>query len=228
MRRRAEEARRRRPRWRPIRHDDTAGSTSRPPSCATSSPTTRSAPTSMLYPRDPSLDPQLVWKGKDEQDADDLEVPAVPIYIQETIDPQALVENLRDDRQRPARPSRELTPLRRLRRPRVRGAGRLLPPRRQLVEPDDPRRLAARDDEPRREGGPQGQGPDDLHRPALRHQVRHQLAGLHAQARREGRQGRRTSPASPSRSAPSATPGSSASTPTCATCATGSSVAASC
>ena len=32
----------------------------------------------MLYPRDPSLDPQLVWKGKDEQDAEDLEVPAVP------------------------------------------------------------------------------------------------------------------------------------------------------
>ena len=26
------------------------------------------APKAMLYPRDPSLDPQLVWKGKDEQD----------------------------------------------------------------------------------------------------------------------------------------------------------------
>ncbi len=26
-------------------------------------------PKTMLYPRDPSLDPQLVWKGKDEQDA---------------------------------------------------------------------------------------------------------------------------------------------------------------
>ncbi len=25
-------------------------------------------PKKMLYPRDPSLDPQLVWKGKDEQD----------------------------------------------------------------------------------------------------------------------------------------------------------------
>ncbi len=25
------------------------------------------ASTKMLYPRDPSLDPQLVWKGKDEQ-----------------------------------------------------------------------------------------------------------------------------------------------------------------
>jgi len=55
-----------------------------------------SAPSSMLYPRDPSLDPQLVWKGKDEQDARDLEVPVVPIYIQEKILPQVIIENLRD------------------------------------------------------------------------------------------------------------------------------------
>ncbi len=52
-------------------------------------------PTTVLYPRDPSLDPQLVWKGKDEQDRQDLTVPAVPIYIQEKIDPRVLVENLR-------------------------------------------------------------------------------------------------------------------------------------
>src|SRR2546426_4599311 len=51
-------------------------------------------PTKLLYPRDPSLDPQLVWKGKDEQDANDLEVPAVPIYIQETIEPQVIIEDL--------------------------------------------------------------------------------------------------------------------------------------
>ncbi len=29
------------------------------------------APKTVLYPRDPSLDPQLVWKGKDELDAED-------------------------------------------------------------------------------------------------------------------------------------------------------------
>src|SRR3954452_297104 len=52
-------------------------------------------PTIVRYPRDETLDPQLVWKGKDEQDSHDLEVPAVPIYIQETIDPLALVEELR-------------------------------------------------------------------------------------------------------------------------------------
>ena len=49
----------------------------------------------MLYPRDPSLDPQLVWKGKDEQDRKPLEVPVVPIYIQEKIHPQAIIEDLR-------------------------------------------------------------------------------------------------------------------------------------
>jgi len=54
------------------------------------------APRAMLYPRDPSLDPQLVWKGKDQQDAEPLEVPVVPIYIQEKIHPQALIENLRE------------------------------------------------------------------------------------------------------------------------------------
>src|SRR5690349_23105098 len=54
------------------------------------------APKRLLYPRDPSLDPQLVWRGKDEQDQQDLLVQVVPIYIQEKIHPQALVENLRD------------------------------------------------------------------------------------------------------------------------------------
>ena len=53
------------------------------------------APKTMLYPRDPSLDPQLVWKGKDEQDQHPLEVPAVPVYIQEKISPQAIIENIR-------------------------------------------------------------------------------------------------------------------------------------
>jgi adenine-specific DNA-methyltransferase len=55
------------------------------------------APKTVLYPRDPSLDPQLVWKGKDEQDAQDLAVPAVPIYIQEHIKPQNIVELVRSE-----------------------------------------------------------------------------------------------------------------------------------
>jgi adenine-specific DNA-methyltransferase len=53
------------------------------------------APKTVLYPRDPSLDPQLVWKGKDEQDSRDLAVPAVPIYIQEHIKPQNIIELVR-------------------------------------------------------------------------------------------------------------------------------------
>ncbi len=52
------------------------------------------APQTMRYPRDPSLDPQLVWQGKDAQDRKDLAVPVVPIYIQEKIHPQAIVDDL--------------------------------------------------------------------------------------------------------------------------------------
>lgn len=51
-------------------------------------------PKTMLYPRDQSLDPQLVWKGKDEQDNAELTVPVVPIYIQEKIHPQAIIVGL--------------------------------------------------------------------------------------------------------------------------------------
>ncbi len=53
-------------------------------------------PKTILYPRDPSLDLQLVWKGKDEQDAKDLAVPAVPVYIQEKIHPQAVIDKMEE------------------------------------------------------------------------------------------------------------------------------------
>lgn len=53
--------------------------------------------------RDDSLDPQLVWRGKyDEQGAgDDLIADAPPIYIQEKIVPRVLIENLRRTAERP-------------------------------------------------------------------------------------------------------------------------------
>jgi adenine-specific DNA-methyltransferase len=54
-------------------------------------------PPTMRYPRDPSLDPQLVWQGKGEQDDEDLSVVTVPIYIQEKIEPKAIIEDLRRD-----------------------------------------------------------------------------------------------------------------------------------
>ena len=44
--------------------------------------------------RNRDLDPQLVWRGKDEQDESDLVVPAHPLYIQEKIHPKVLVEDL--------------------------------------------------------------------------------------------------------------------------------------
>ena len=49
----------------------------------------------LLYARGPSLDPQLVWKGKDQQDRKPLTVAAVPVYIQEKIQRQAIVEDIR-------------------------------------------------------------------------------------------------------------------------------------
>ncbi len=65
------------------------------------------APKTLRYPRDPSLDPQLVWQGKDEQDGEDLAVPAVPIYIQEKIHPQAIINDLLAQAAKPGSTLRE-------------------------------------------------------------------------------------------------------------------------
>ncbi|WP_058553423.1 site-specific DNA-methyltransferase [Thiohalocapsa sp. ML1] len=44
--------------------------------------------------RDPDLDPQLVWRGKDRQDWSDLVVQAPPLFIQEKIHPKVLIDDL--------------------------------------------------------------------------------------------------------------------------------------
>ena len=44
--------------------------------------------------RNRDLDPQLVWRGKDEQDAADLVVHASPLYIQEKVHPKVLIDDL--------------------------------------------------------------------------------------------------------------------------------------
>src|ERR1700729_3065759 len=44
--------------------------------------------------RNRDLDPQLVWRGKDEQDWSDLVVHAPPLYIQEKVQPKALIDEL--------------------------------------------------------------------------------------------------------------------------------------
>ncbi|MBF0186083.1 MAG: site-specific DNA-methyltransferase [Magnetococcales bacterium] len=51
--------------------------------------------------RNRDLDPQLVWRGKDEQDWSDLVVQAPPLYIQEKVHPKVLIEDLkRESRER--------------------------------------------------------------------------------------------------------------------------------
>ncbi len=53
------------------------------------------APVRVAYERrNRDLDPQLVWRGKDEQDWSDLVVQAPPLYIQEKIHPKVLIDDL--------------------------------------------------------------------------------------------------------------------------------------
>jgi adenine-specific DNA-methyltransferase len=53
------------------------------------------SPVQLAYERrNRDLDPQLVWRGKDEQDWSDLVVPAPPLYIQEKVQPKVLIDDL--------------------------------------------------------------------------------------------------------------------------------------
>ena len=53
------------------------------------------SPVQLAYERrNRDLDPQLVWRGKDEQDWSDLVVNAPPLYIQERVHPKVLVDDL--------------------------------------------------------------------------------------------------------------------------------------
>ena len=52
------------------------------------------APVEIRYPRNRDLDPQLMWRGKDEQDWSDLVVHAPPVYIQEKVHPKVLIDDL--------------------------------------------------------------------------------------------------------------------------------------
>src|SRR5213593_4049621 len=51
-------------------------------------------PKVLRYPRNTDLDPQLMWRGKDEQDWSDLVVHAPPLYIQEKVQPKMLIDDL--------------------------------------------------------------------------------------------------------------------------------------
>ncbi|MDS4011611.1 MAG: site-specific DNA-methyltransferase, partial [Defluviicoccus sp.] len=74
--------------------------------------------------RNRDLDPQLVWRGKDEQDWSDLVVAAPPLYIQEKVHPKVLIDDLM-----------------RLRRTSLRATEGSA-----AIQPGSPRRSAARDD----------------------------------------------------------------------------------
>ena len=53
------------------------------------------SPIQLAYERrNRDLDPQLVWRGKDEQDWSDLVVQAPPLYIQEKVHPKVLIDDL--------------------------------------------------------------------------------------------------------------------------------------
>ena len=76
------------------------------------------------YPRNTDLDPQFVWRGKDEQDWSDLVVYAPPLYIQEKVHPKVLIDDLlRQTKEAQAEALRSADqPFRRLQRhPRGRG-----------------------------------------------------------------------------------------------------------
>lgn len=65
------------------------------------------SPIRLIYERrNRDLDPQLVWRGKDEQDWSDLVVHAPPLYIQEKVHPKVLIDDLlrRTESQQPAEP----------------------------------------------------------------------------------------------------------------------------
>jgi adenine-specific DNA-methyltransferase len=60
------------------------------------------SPVQVAYARrNRDLDPQLVWRGKDEQDWSDLIVQAPPLYIQEKVHPKVIIDDLkRESRER--------------------------------------------------------------------------------------------------------------------------------
>jgi adenine-specific DNA-methyltransferase len=57
--------------------------------------------------RNRDLDPQLVWRGKDEQDWSDLVVNAPPLYIQEKVHPKVLIDDLLRQTEKGERTGRE-------------------------------------------------------------------------------------------------------------------------
>src|SRR6185295_17617764 len=65
------------------------------------------SPVQLAYARrNRDLDPQLVWRGKDEQDWSDLVVAAPPLYVQEKVHPKVIIDDLRRQSQARAKEAR--------------------------------------------------------------------------------------------------------------------------
>src|SRR3984885_13039611 len=74
-------------------------------------PAEKEGPLRIAYERrNRDLDPQLVWRGKDEQDWSDLVVHAPPLYIQEKVQPKVLIDDLLRATKQHEHDSGELTP----------------------------------------------------------------------------------------------------------------------
>src|SRR6267378_3697893 len=60
--------------------------------------------------RNRDLDPQFVWRGKDDEDWSSLVVPAPPLYIQEKVHPKALIDDLLRQSRESQHDAGQLTP----------------------------------------------------------------------------------------------------------------------
>src|SRR5437762_11742254 len=68
------------------------------------------SPKTARYQRNSDLDPQLVWRGKDQQDWSDLVVTAPPLYIQEKVHPKVLIDDLRQSAREAAYHAGQINP----------------------------------------------------------------------------------------------------------------------
>jgi adenine-specific DNA-methyltransferase len=111
--------------------------------------------------RNCDLDPQLVWRGKDEQDWSDLIVAAPPLYIQEKVHPKVIIDDLRRESKRRLEEVTPPTPdlfadFNGLKDKEA--ATEFYQHDQHWVEPDDLRRQPISDGKPCRARGPSGQG----------------------------------------------------------------------
>src|SRR5450756_2181250 len=78
-----------------IRHEDASRKNIPTAEFESVVPAEQQSPIRIAYDRrNRDLDPQLVWRGKDEQDWSDLVVHAPPLYIQEKVHPKVLIDDL--------------------------------------------------------------------------------------------------------------------------------------